>query len=82
MYPHPRSQQLGKCGLTTRGLKPMKIKLAALGALALALTACSKPEPVPVYMQPTYDKVGNASCTDGYQLATTEEGATVCAPIS
>lgn len=60
----------------------MKLNLLPLAAIAIALAACSKPEPAPVYVQPTYDKVGTASCTAGYQLATTEGGATVCAPIS
>lgn len=60
----------------------MKLKLAALGAIALGLAACSQPEPAPVYVQPTFDKAGNASCTAGYELASTETGATVCAPIA
>ncbi len=59
----------------------MKLPFAALTAAALTLAACAQPEPVPVYVQPTFDKAGNASCTAGYQLATTETGATVCAPI-
>ncbi|MEY8829043.1 hypothetical protein AB9K34_11610 [Sedimentitalea sp. XS_ASV28] len=60
----------------------MKFKLFALGVVALGLAACAQPEPAPVYVQPTFDKAGNASCIAGYQLATTEAGATVCAPIS
>jgi hypothetical protein len=32
-------------------------------------------------VQPVYDKIGNASCPAGYQLATTEAGETVCAPM-
>ncbi|WP_425043873.1 hypothetical protein [Primorskyibacter sp. S87] len=60
----------------------MKLKLAVLSSCALALAACSQPEPAPVYIQPSYDKVGNASCPAGYQLATTEAGATVCSPTS
>ncbi|SFT97780.1 hypothetical protein [Sedimentitalea nanhaiensis] len=59
----------------------MKLPFSALTAAALTLAACAQPEPVPVYVQPTFDKAGNASCTAGYQLATTETGATVCAPI-
>lgn len=60
----------------------MKLKFAALGAFSLVLTACAQPEPDPVYVQPSYDKVGNASCPGGYQLATTEAGQTVCSPIT
>ncbi len=60
----------------------MTTKLALLGAFAFVLTACAQPEPAPLYVQPTYDKVGNASCTAGYQLATTEAGQTVCAPVT
>lgn len=59
----------------------MKLKFAAVAAFSLLLAACSQPEPEPVYIQPSYDKVGNPSCIDGYQLATTENGATVCTPI-
>ena len=45
------------------------------------LGACAQQEePAPVYVQPTFDKVGNASCPAGYSLATTESGSTVCAP--
>jgi PBP1b-binding outer membrane lipoprotein LpoB len=58
----------------------MKTSVAALFAAALVLGACAK-EPEPVYLQPTFDKAGNASCAAGYMLATTENGATVCAPI-
>ena len=59
----------------------MKLKFAAIGAFALVLSACAQQEePAPVYAQPTFDKVGNASCPAGYSLATTEAGATVCAP--
>lgn len=60
----------------------MKTTFAALCATALVLAACSKPAPEPIYVQPTFDKSGNASCTAGYQLATTEAGATVCAPVT
>lgn len=59
----------------------MKKKLAAICSVTVLLTACA-PEPEPVYVQPTYDKVGNASCPTGYNVATTEAGATVCAPLS
>lgn len=59
----------------------MTRKFVALTAFAFVLSACAQPEPEPVYVQPSYDKIGNASCPAGYQLATTEEGATVCAPL-
>ena len=59
----------------------MKTKLAAVCAFALVLGACAQPEPDPVYIQPNYDKVGNPSCVEGYQLATTEAGQTVCTPV-
>ncbi|MCX8954755.1 MULTISPECIES: hypothetical protein [unclassified Ruegeria] len=61
----------------------MKLKLAAVGAFALVLTACAQQEePTPVYVQPDYDKYGSASCSAGYELATTEAGQTVCNPVS
>lgn len=60
----------------------MKLKAALIGSFVLALAACSQPEPEPVYVQPSFDKAGNASCPGGYQLATTEAGATVCSPIT
>lgn len=59
----------------------MTRKFVALSAFALVLTACAQPEPEPVYVQPIYDKIGNATCPGGYQLATTEAGETVCTPI-
>lgn len=59
----------------------MTRKYLALTAVAFVLAACAQPEPEPVYVQPTYDKIGNASCPAGYQLATTEAGATVCQPL-
>ncbi|NVO54427.1 hypothetical protein HW561_01310 [Rhodobacteraceae bacterium B1Z28] len=61
----------------------MKIKLAAVGAFALILTACAQQEePTPVYVQPSYDKAGSPSCSAGYELATTEAGQTVCNPVT
>lgn len=60
----------------------MYFKYAALGAFALAIAACAKPEPEPIYAEPTFDKAGNASCFEGFELATTEAGATVCAPVA
>ncbi|MFA3917431.1 hypothetical protein [Ruegeria hyattellae] len=60
----------------------MNLKVALLGSFVFALAACSQPEPEPVYVQPTYDKVGNPSCPGGYQVAATEAGATVCSPIT
>lgn len=59
----------------------MKLKLMTVGAFAF-LAACAQPEPEPVYLQPTYDKLGAASCPAGYQVAQTEAGATVCAPVT
>lgn len=59
----------------------MKTKFVAFGIVALALAACAS-EPEPVYVQPSFDKAGNASCMAGYELAILEEsGATVCSPI-
>ena len=61
----------------------MKFKFAALCATAVVLAACSQQEePTPIYVQPSYDKQGNASCSAGYQLATTEAGQTVCNPVT
>ncbi len=61
----------------------MKLKLAALSAVAVVLTACSQQEePTPVYIQPDYDKYGTPSCSAGYELATTEAGQTVCNPVA
>lgn len=60
----------------------MKLRLAVLFAFALALAACAEPEPAPVYVQPSFDKRGTASCPAGYGLITTETGATVCAPFT
>ncbi len=54
--------------------------LTLLCAATLALSACSQPEPEPVYAQPTFDKAGNASCMGGYSIMTTDSGQTVCAP--
>lgn len=59
----------------------MKLKLAAACAFALVLGACAEPEPEPVYMSPTYDKLGSPSCPTGYAVATTEAGQTVCMPV-
>lgn len=59
----------------------MTRKFVALCAFALVLTACAQPEPEPVYAQPSYDKIGNASCPGGYRLSTTEAGDMVCAPL-
>jgi hypothetical protein len=67
---------------TQKRMKDMKTKFAAASVFALVLAACGQPEPDPVYIQPSYDKVGNPSCTTGYQLATTEAGQTVCSPVT
>ncbi|MEM1003930.1 MAG: hypothetical protein AAF496_09325 [Pseudomonadota bacterium] len=61
----------------------MKLKLAAVGAFALILTACAQQEePTPVFVQPSYDKAGTPSCPVGYDLAVTEGGQTVCNPVT
>lgn len=57
------------------------LHILAAGSLALAVAACSQPDPEPVYVQPTYDKFGTPSCSPGYDLATLESGALVCAPL-
>ena len=51
-----------------------------LGGALLALAACARePEPEPVTMAPTYNKMGEASCPAGTTLATdAETGAEVC----
>ncbi len=56
----------------------MTIRYVALAAIAFVLAACAQPEPEPLPLQPTYDKIGNASCPAGYQLATDATGGTVC----
>ncbi len=61
----------------------MKPKFAAICATALVLAACAQQEePAPVYVQPTFDKAGTASCPAGYDLATTQAGQTVCNPVT
>ena len=59
----------------------MKLKLAVIGAVALTLTACARPAPTPVNVQPSFDKSGAVFCPGGYGLATTTDGATVCQPL-
>lgn len=61
----------------------MKSKMVALSAFVLVLAACGRPEPEtqPAYIQPIYDKIGNATCRGGYRLAATQTGETVCVPI-
>ncbi|MGR3802123.1 hypothetical protein [Marinibacterium profundimaris] len=59
----------------------MKTVYFAVAAMGITLAACSQPEPEPVYVQPTYDKFGTPSCSVGYDLATLESGALVCAPL-
>ena len=60
----------------------MKPIYATLCLAGLTLAACSQPEPTPVYMQPNFDKAGNASCDVGYALVTTETGSVACAPAT
>lgn len=59
----------------------MKPIFAALCIAGVTLAACSQPEPEPVYVQPSFDKAGDASCPGGYELKSTETGALVCAPL-
>jgi hypothetical protein len=59
----------------------MKPIFAALCIAGVTLAACSQPEPEPVYVQPSFDKAGDASCPGGYELQSTETGALVCAPL-
>jgi len=60
----------------------MRPTIVALCAMTFALAACSSPEPEPVYMQPSFDKAGNAHCDGGYALVTTDSGQPACAPAS
>ncbi|MGX9350038.1 hypothetical protein ACS3QZ_02435 [Shimia sp. W99] len=61
----------------------MKPLYAALCIAGITLAACGQQEePTPVYMQPNFDKRGNASCDMGYTLITTESGSVACAPAS
>lgn len=46
----------------------------------IVVGACSEPEPEPIMVAPTYDKLGNASCPDGMVLAVDgNTGTDVCA---
>ena len=58
-------------------MKPIYTTLCIAG---LTLAACAEPEPEPIYVQPNYDKRGNASCDDGYTMVTTDTGAVACSP--
>ncbi|MEP2532919.1 hypothetical protein [Shimia sp.] len=61
----------------------MKPIYAAMCAAGLLLAACAQQEePTPVYMQPNFDKAGNANCDAGYALITTDTGSLACAPAS
>lgn len=60
----------------------MKFTIIACGIALTALTACNKPEPAPVYVQPTYTKAGGAMCPAGYAVTVLEKsGETVCSPV-
>lgn len=65
-----------------KGIYSMKPVYAALCIAGITLAACAQPEPAPVYMQPTFDKSGTASCGGGYALVTTDSGSVACAPAS
>ena len=58
----------------------MKRKIVSLSALALVLTACGGSDYQPVHVQPIHDKIGNATCPGGYQIAITQAGDTICVP--
>ncbi|PSL20481.1 hypothetical protein CLV88_103125 [Shimia abyssi] len=61
----------------------MKPIYAALCIAGVTLAACAQQEePAPIYLQPNFDKAGNASCDVGYALVTTETGSVACAPAS
>ena len=61
----------------------MKPIYATLFVAGLVLGACAQQEePTPVYMQPNFDKAGNASCDAGYALLTTDSGSLACAPAT
>ncbi|MCE8545821.1 hypothetical protein KBY25_08285 [Ruegeria pomeroyi] len=61
----------------------MTTRLTLLIAFALPLMGCSEPEPEPVQIleAPSFDKLGNPVCPEGYSLATTETGEPVCAGV-
>ena len=54
-------------------------RIAVIGSL-LVLAACARePEPQPITLAPTYNKVGEPVCPAGTVLATdADSGATVC----
>jgi len=54
-------------------------RIALVGAL-LGLAACApEPEPAPITLAPSYNKVGDPVCPAGTVLATdADSGATIC----
>ncbi|SMX50061.1 hypothetical protein [Maliponia aquimaris] len=60
----------------------MRIQLMAAAALVTLGTACSQPEPEPVYVQVPYDKYGGVAggtIVDGYYVL---DDGTVVGPVS
>ena len=59
---------------------PTRITKLVLCAGVLALAACARePEPQPVTIVPSFDKLGNPVCPAGTMVATqAETGAQVC----
>ena len=60
----------------------MKFYLTAASAAMVILAACAQQEEPPLYVQPSFDKRGNAICPAGYAAVTTESGDVACAPAS
>ncbi|MEE4117793.1 MAG: hypothetical protein V2I65_02130 [Paracoccaceae bacterium] len=58
----------------------MSTRITLVGAISAALLAAAcAPEPEPVTITPTFDKLGNPVCPMGTMPATeAESGATVC----
>ncbi|WP_371054509.1 hypothetical protein [Rhodosalinus sp. K401] len=59
--------------------------LIVTAAICAGLAACGQQQqqaaPQPVYVQPTFDKFGGASCPDGYTVSSTASGQIVCIPV-
>lgn len=64
-------------------MKNITKSLAAFGILATVAACATPPEPQVIYAQPTYDKYGNAECSEpGRGTATSSTGAQLppCVP--